>query len=305
MKLPIRNLAHDDEFSLNQALAILWIGKWLVLAVTLVCTALALVASLVIPKKFEAVVLVSAASNASGTSQLSGLGSLASQFGGIASLAGLTVGGDAKKFESIAVLQSEALTEQYIQANNLLPILYARDWDQARMQWKNTDPEKTPTLWKANQYFKKRIRAVTTDAKTGTVSLAITWKDPVLAAKWANGLIKLTNDYLREKSIRESERNISYLNEESAKTNIVEVRHALFTIMQSEISKAMLARGSEEYAFKVLDPAVAPEKPKSPLPVMWTLIGALLGLFLGMFAVLAYSSWGAPTISTVRKEIVE
>jgi len=50
-----------------------------------------------------------------------------------------------------------------------------------------------------------------TDPKTGLVTLSITWNDPNIAAKWANGLVRMANDYLRDQAIEESERNIAYL----------------------------------------------------------------------------------------------
>jgi len=246
-----------------------------------------MIAALIIPKKFEAVIVVAAVSNTPGGAQMGGLSSLASQFGGIASLAGISVGGDSRKSESLAVLQSESLTEGYIRTNNLLPVLYRRDWDSAKMQWKTDNPEKIPTLWKANQYFKKKIRSVVTDSKTGLTLLTIRWRDPVAAAKWANELIGITNDFLRDKAIAESERNIEYLHQEAAKTNIVEARQAIYSLLQTEINKVMVARGNREYAFKILDPAAVPEKPVSPILAIWCAVGTLGGLAVAVFAVLA------------------
>ena len=70
----------------------------------------------------------------------------------------------------------------------------------------------------------------------------------------------MANDNLRDRAIAESERNISYLNEQAAKTDVVGIRQTIYNIMETEINKAMLAKGSEEYAFKLIDPAVVPQK---------------------------------------------
>jgi len=160
--------------------------------------------------------------------------------------------------------------------------LYESQWDEQHKQWKTHEPDKIPTVWKANQRFEKSIRNVTTNAKSGLVTMTITWKDPKIAARWANELVETTNTYLRTKAIEEAERNISYLDSEAAKTNIVEVRQAIFQILQSEINKEMLARGSEEYAFKIVDPADAPERAVSPKKAMWILGGFLLGLLVSV-----------------------
>jgi uncharacterized protein involved in exopolysaccharide biosynthesis len=274
-----------DHFNVAESFEILWRKRWQILVVTVSCGVLASLAAFLLPKRYKASVLLSAVSTTN-ASQLGGMSSLVSQIGGFASLAGLSVGGDSKKAESIAVLQSEALTERYIREHNLLPILYEGQWDKIKAGWKSDDPKKIPTLWKANQYFKKSVRFVGTDTKTGLVTLTITWKDPQTAAKWANDLVEITNDYLRGKAIAETDRDIAFLTDEALKTNVVEAKQAIYRILESEISKGMLARGSNEYAFKILDPAVAPDKPSSPIPFLWISAGIFGGLLLSSAVVL-------------------
>lgn len=282
----------EDEISLRELFDVLWRGKLLILSITAAFTLIAAVAAWVTPKSYKASVVISPVSDTSSSQFGSGLSSLTSQFGGLASLAGISIGGDSKKSESLAVLQSEALTENYIQANHLMQVLYEDKWDPVEKKWRVSDPDKVPTLWKANDYFKKRVRAVTTDTKTGLVTLTITWKDPKLAASWANELVQVTNEYLRTKAINQSERNIIYLNEEAAKTDAVGVKEAIYSILQTEINKQMLARGSDEYAFKVIDPAVPPERAASPKKLIWILVGMFAGLFLSAFVVLIRSAGG-------------
>lgn len=282
----------EDEISLRELFDVLWRGKGLILSITVIFTLIAAIAAWVTPKSYKANVIISPVSDTSSSQFGGGLSSLTSQFGGLASLAGINVGGDSKKSESLAVLQSEALTENYIQANHLMQVLYEDKWDPAEKKWRVSDPDKVPTLWKANDYFKKRVRAVKTDTKTGLVTLTITWKDPKLAASWANELVQVTNEYLRNKAIDQSERNITYLNEEAAKTDAVGVKEAIYSILQTEINKKMLARGSDEYAFKIIDPAVPPERAASPQKLIWILVGMFAGLFLSAFVVLLRSAGG-------------
>jgi uncharacterized protein involved in exopolysaccharide biosynthesis len=239
-----------------------------------------------VPRQYEATAILSPVSGSSSSGQLSGLSSLAAQFGGLGALSGLATA-DSKKAESVATLQSEELTERYIAENNLLPVLYRKKWNSATKTWTTTDPKSVPTLWKANVLFKRHLRTVTTDSKTNLITLRITWTNPYLAAQWANGLVKLTNDYLRDKATAESERNIDYLNAQAAKTDAVGVRQAIYTIMESEINKVMLARGDEEYALKVIDPAFAPETSSSLGPPAWAAIGLLLAFAFAVAVVLA------------------
>jgi uncharacterized protein involved in exopolysaccharide biosynthesis len=284
---PIR----EEEIRLRDLLEELWRTRWIACAVTALFIVAAAGAAWLIPKSYKASVVLLPATNAPGSQLGGGLGSLMSEIGGLASLAGLSAAGDAKKTESIAVLQSDALTERYIEQNRLLPVLYAKLWDPQGRRWKVSDPQKVPTLWKADQFFKKSVRSVTTEMRTGLVTMTVVWDDPHVAATWANGLVKMTNDFLRAKAIEESQRNIAYLSEQAGKTDVVGVKQAIYTILQNEIDKEMLARGTEEYALKIVDPAIAPETPYSPRPMLWVLLAAATGLLVSIFIAFLRLTW--------------
>lgn len=265
--------------------------KWRITAFVILCTLAVGAITWMIPRKYTASVTMAAALNEGSESRLGGLASLASNFGGLASLAGLSMPGEAQKWQSVAVLQSEQLTQKFIAQNNLLPVLFAGKWDARLGRWKTNDPDKIPTLWKANRYFKS-IRKVEVDNRTGLVTLTVTWKNPVQAATWANDIAKMTNDYLRQKAIDKSERSIAYLTQEAAKTTVVEARQAIFTVLTTEINKAMLARGTDEYAFQILDPAYPPEKPSSLPFYAWMIITLFATSILSFLGIFFNVAWG-------------
>jgi uncharacterized protein involved in exopolysaccharide biosynthesis len=284
-------LEREDEIGLYDLSSLFWSRRWLIVCVTAFTTLAAIGVTFLVHKKYQASIVISPISSTDSSNRLGALNSVTSEFAGLASLAGISVGNDSKKSESLAVLQSEALTEAYIQKNDLLPVLYPKKWDAVAKKWKTSDPDEMPTLWKANRYFKNKIRDVVIDNKTSLVTLSITWYDPHVAAKWANDLVRMANDSLRDKEIAESERNIAYLNEEASKTDVVGIRQAVYTLMQSEINKVMVARGSEEFALKVVDPAFAPETPSSPKILLWGIGGFFGGCFFAMLGVLALNAW--------------
>jgi uncharacterized protein involved in exopolysaccharide biosynthesis len=279
--------ASTRDITLGDLLRGLWKLKWLVVAMSLLLMCAAGGAALVLPKQFQASIVVSPASE-DASSRLGGLGAVLADAGGLASsLSGLTLGNNGQKGETIAILQSEALTEDYIRTNGLLQILYKNLWDPASGKWNVTDERKIPTLWKANQLFKRKIRTVVVDSRTGLVTLSIKWKDPVAAAQWANDLVRLTNDHLRTRAILESERNIAYLGEQALKTDVVGAKQAIYSVLQSEINKGMIARGRQEYALRIIDPATPAEFASSPVPTLWGMVGLLSGLLLGAIVVYA------------------
>jgi uncharacterized protein involved in exopolysaccharide biosynthesis len=292
MDATYQNPTEQPELRLSELINLLRRRKRLIIGFAVILTVLAGIAAVLLPKHYKAVIVISPVTQTQGGGgQLSGVGSMLSSLGGgLASLAGLA-GNDSKRAESLAVLQSEALTEKYIQQNDLLPILFPKQWDANNKRWRVTDPASLPTLWKGNEFFKKNVRTILTDPKSGLVTMTISWTDAHIAAKWANDLVAITNDYLRKKAIDESERNIAFLNEQAAKTDIVTVKQAIYSILQSEINKEMLARGNDEYAFKILDPAVAPERPSTP-PPPFLMAAALVGsLGLSVMIAFVYVCW--------------
>ena len=265
--------------------------RWLLAAVAVASVLAAALLAWLTPPSYVVEILVSPVSTSPTGGEFGGASSALGELGGLASLAGLGGAASQTATDSVAVLKSEALTQGYIANNNLLPVLYYKEWDARAQRWKVTDPNKVPTLWKANRYFQKKVRAVVADPKTNLVTLTVKWKDPHVAADWANGLVRMANDYLRKKAIDQAERNIAYLNQQAAATDIVPVKEAIYTLLESQINKEMIARGTDEYAFKVLDPAIAPERKSSPQPVLWVVLGLLAGQILCVLAAYGHLAW--------------
>jgi uncharacterized protein involved in exopolysaccharide biosynthesis len=286
MSVPEQTAASDVK--LKSLAEIVSRDRKLIIIVTLLFGVIALVGAIFSEKQYKSTIQFSVVSN---QQHGGGAGGMMSQFGALASLAGVSIGGDSEKFEAIALLQSRYLTEMFIEQNDLLPVLFAEGWDAKTGRWISSDPKKIPTLWKAAEVQFKKIRSVVQDPKTGLVTLSITWRDPVLAAKWANGLVALTNKLSRDRAIRDSQRNIAYLSDQVTKTQLVPVQTALSTLLENEYKQSMLAGGNEEYALKVIDPGAVPELPSSIRRAFVVLGGLLGGLFLGLLFVFVRSSW--------------
>jgi LPS O-antigen subunit length determinant protein (WzzB/FepE family) len=176
---------------------------------------------------------------------------------------------------------------EFISQGNLLTILFDEDWDKRAGKWTVGD-EDVPTLADGVELFDEDIRSVSVDSNTGLVSLSIEWTDPALAAAWANELVVQLNHMLRERDMREASSSLEYLQQELAKSGVIEIRGALFELIEQQQKRRMLASVHEQYAFRVLDPAVAPEvdDPVRPRLAVVMSMAALLGVLFGAFAAL-------------------
>lgn len=274
----------DHELSLLEIAQQLLQHKLLIAVSTILCGLVAAVGAFLITPTYRAEVLLSPVDP---DGPKSNLGGLASQLGAFASLAGINSAKGSEKEEALATLQSRLLTDTFVEEKNLLPILFSSKWDSARQAWKSSSVKDQPTLWDANKLFTKTVRQVTQDRKTGLVTLAITWKDPQLAADWANELVRRTNLYLRSKAIARSNANIAYLQDQLTRNSMVEIHQAVNGLIEDEIKKVMFAQGTEEYAFAIVDPAVVPQERISPKRSLITVGGLVLGFLLSaIFALL-------------------
>ena len=70
------------------------------------------------------------------------------------------------------------------------------------------------------------------------------------------------------------------------KSSVVELQDVLHRLVEAEMKEVILANINEEYAFRVIDPAVVPEKPFSPRIVLLAVLGVISGALMGLFLAL-------------------
>lgn len=248
---------------------------WIV-GITATFTILAVIFALTATPRFRADATISEVSSA-GTG---GLSALAGELGGIASLVGVNLAGlDSSGQFGMAVLRSRNLVDEFIRRNELLPIL-------SQSQAAETEL----TLWHGTENFRRNILKINQDARTGVIVVSITWTDPIAAAAWANGLVALANEMIRQRARETAERNITYLKKQIDETPVAEMQRVMYNLVESESKTLMLANVREEYAFMVVDPAVPPELRDSPKRTLIVIVGTLVGGFLGLMFAFAHST---------------
>jgi uncharacterized protein involved in exopolysaccharide biosynthesis len=265
----------EDEISLSDIWRILVRYKWLILAATVLCVLASTLFALLMTPVYRAEVLIAPVTERDNNSRFA---AQMDEFGGIAALAGINVERGGKKNEAIATLKSRMFTEQFIKDEKLLPVLFQSKWDEDNQHWDDADPEEIPTLGDAYEVFDEEVRRIREDRKTGLVVLSIEWEDPDEAARWANELVRRVNALLRNKAVRESESAINYVQEQLKQTSVVELRQVLHRLMESEMKEIILAKINQEFAFRVIDPAVAAEEAFKPNIALLLLLGAMLGI---------------------------
>lgn len=274
--------------SLHAVLAVLLAKRWWLLigtlSVTVACWAYAFLATPV----YRAATLVAPASQQGSLG--SAFGPMLQRFGGLSSLAGIELGaGGSEIEEAIGVLESREFTERFIERNNLRPILFADWWDQERGTWKVPEA-KQPTPARAFNFFKRKVRTIIRDRRTGLITIQIEWTDRHLAARWANDLVRELNEEMRARAISEANAYLNYLEKEYAQTTVVATREAIARLIEANVRRRMVATVTPEFAVRVLGAALPPDATDIVRPRRFLLIvgGPFVGLFVSVVAVLSY-----------------
>jgi uncharacterized protein involved in exopolysaccharide biosynthesis len=283
--MSVADLTSVSEVPGNRELiAVLWRRRWLITLCSVVFAGLlAVVAFNMTPIFRGAAVLVPADANHGGMgiggSLASGMGSV----GGLAALAGLNLGTSQSQVEeSLAVLKSRQFTETFISRNNLMPELFAKQWDAQAGKWR-VEGDKQPTLNKGFKAF-DGLRTVNRDPKTGLITLQIDWRDREKAVDWTDKLVQQLNDEMRTRAIADANASLGYLQKELSAASEVSTREAISRLIESQIKQRMLANVTQEYALRYVDRPIVPDASEkvAPRKTLMIAVGLLLGLTIGM-----------------------
>jgi len=217
-----------------------------------------------------------------------GLSAMMGQLGGLGGLIGLPMSGGGNATEAMAVLNSQRFAQQIISEEKMMNHFFAEKWDAVRGEWDVADQRDVPTAWDAWEIFNNEVRSVFDDTEHGLIAITIEWTDRELAAHWANLIAARVDDELRARKLAQLDRSLQYLNEKLENADVVELRTAISKVMEAQISERMLVSVRDEFAYRVIDPAVVadedrPVRPKRIfLAVIAIVIGGGLGLAIGL-----------------------
>lgn len=303
--IPINQPEDSDEINLLDWWQILTKRKRLVIAAAFLCAFVAAVISLVMTPIYRADVLLAPAQAGEAAGGLQA--ALASQFGGLANLAGISMPGGGDVDMALVTLQSRRFIDRFVREQKIKPILFEERWDKEAAAWKEQSASPVtilkniimpgdgvrrasdlapgePSLLETYKLFTEEVLGVRKEAETGVVTVQIEWEDPVIAAQWANALVARLNAEIRQDAIDESERSIGYLKEQIESTNLAGLQTVMYRLIEEHTKNITLAKANDDYALKIIDPAVVPEESVKPNRRLMVVLGFMAGLLLGVLA---------------------
>jgi hypothetical protein len=293
---------YDDEIDLRELFAALWASKATILGIVLISALISVSVALFLPNKYTSQALLAPRSDSGAGGAL---GQMASQFGGLASLAGVNLGGlgdQGSTAVAIEMLKSREFFGTYLYDEVLIDLMAAEGWDRGTGKVLIDDSlfdEKTatwvrdvseefqvkPSVQEAYEEFSEEFLGVSEDTTTGFVTVAVTHYSPTVARNWVALAVKGINEAVRARDVEEAEKSIAFLNQQRLKTSLVSLTEVFAELIEQQTKTVMLANASDEYVFQVIEPPVAPEIKSEPKRALICALGTLLGGMLAVFLV--------------------
>ena len=202
---------YDDEIDLRELFGVLWSGRIKIIVITAVFAVGSVFYALSVPNQYKATALLAPAQSDGG-----GLSSALGQLGGLASLAGVSIGGGESSESQIAqeIMKSWSFVETFIADNNLEVEVYAAEgwskgsgelhinqdtYDSESGDWLTEDSNGNivpPTSWQLFKTFSGML-SVSEDKKSGLVSVSIEYYSPQIAKEWLDMYVQPLFCYLR------------------------------------------------------------------------------------------------------------
>jgi len=283
--------------NVGEIIGTLWDGKWIITSITTVCAIGAVFYALSLPNIYSSTTRLTQAEQSS-----SSLSSLMKQYAGLASVAGLSLGGDDQQIGyAIEVLQSRRFLKLLIDKHDILvPLIAAEGWDEqtgsllirerlydtTQNKWvRDVKPPYTaePSLEEAHKVWRETFSI----NRTGSfVSITVQHYSPFLTKEWVEIVVDEINAFVKTQEVEEAERSINYLMQELENTTVAESKTLLYDLIQRQTETIMLANVRDEYVFKTIDPPTVPVEKTGPSRALTCIVITLVGGFISCFLVL-------------------
>lgn len=294
-----QSYSRDTDLTFADLANVIWKGKWICLLITLMFALASFVYAISLPNIYKATALLRPASQSGGGS----LAALSGQFGGLASLAGVSLGeGDIRK-EVIAqeLIQSWGFIEKFISSRDIAPQVFAVvGWDPqskrlsydralydigsqswTREEDRSNQKFSKPSSWELYEVFRENM-LIAQNKKTGLITLSIEHYSPEIAANWVQEIIVDINRYMRDQDIAEAKANISFLNEQIENTSISEMQAVFYRLIEEQTKTLMLAQASNEYVLKTISKAKVPEEKSRPMRAIICILVTFVGWLISI-----------------------
>lgn len=283
------NYENQEDIELSELFTAVWNSKLIISLITSIFAIVSIFYALSLPNIYSSYAMLKPSDNSNSSSNILG------QYAGMASLAGISIGSSGstdKSIEAIERIRSyEFFSKFFLPEIAYQDLVAVKDWnssnniliyddevfDTSAMKWVDGIPSTQDAFKTYND-----IVSLYQDKKTRFVSLSIKHHSPHIAKKWVDILIKKINSSMRNEEKAAALKSVDFLNEQMQQVNYQEIRQAIASLQENQLKSLMLIESNEDYIFKILDPAIVPEKKSEPKRSLIVIIATILGFFISL-----------------------
>lgn len=292
----------EEGLNLKELIDALLKFKYFITVITLIFAFASVKYSISLPNIYTSKAVLQF-SDDGGSSQFS---NIASQYGGVASLAGLSIPSQSssKNHLAIATIQSrefvdhligfEGISANLMAAKEFNPstkkIIYDPEiYDSNKNQWIRSNPpsrKKIPSNHEIYETIYNKTINLTLERDSGFLIITFEHLSPVFAKEFLDLLIQELNNVVREKDLNEATLALKYLENQLDVTIQKDVRQSINKLIEAQLKTKMFANTKDDYLVSSIDKPYIPEVKSSPRRLIICIIGTMIGFFLSCFLVL-------------------
>lgn len=284
-----------EEVSLSELLQALYKSKFTIIFITALFAVSSVIIAINIPNLYKSETKLIASSESTAN-----LSSIAGSLGGLASMAGLSLGGESGEKSLIAreMLKSRKFLSKFVANRGILvPLIAAEGVDEQgdllineklynsqTKEWvRDVVPPKPVVPASEDIYFAfQDYLTVEHDKKSGITTVSFEFYRADIAQQWLAWLIEDLNKEIKATDMVEAKESITYLTELINKNENAALREAFYQLVEEQTKTLLLTEVRDEYVYRAIDPATFPEEKSSPqralICVVMTIVGGIIAV---------------------------
>lgn len=252
-------------------LRVIWKWKILIIAVVFLTVLTTTIKTSGKKAVYEATAVITPVSEEKGSG---GLAVLSQQFGGFP---GLSLPPSTSTAEIMNLLKSKMIRGKMIERYNLMPILFPEDWEEGKQEWKAARSK-----WDGLRELDSRIN-IQNNVKDNTILVSAQFHNPEITVKLINYLLTTMTEYMGNEARRAALTKRRFLEEQLRTTSDPMIRQKINNLISQQIETAMMSEISEDFAFKIIDPPLVPDKGLKSNRIKTITLSILTSFFAGIF----------------------
>jgi len=284
-----------EEINLGEILKALLDRKFFIMASIILSTSISILYSFNLVNTYTTSVLLAPSDDDTKSSMLG-------QMGGLAGLAGVSLGDGAvnKTDEAIERIKTyEFFSKHFLPNVKLENLMAVSNWNKGKNsivyddriynsnndQWVRksripfTNISKVPSTQEAFIRYKELLY-IDQDRKTSFVSILVSHESPYKAKEWADLILSKINQSMRDEKKNKTIKSLDFLNDQYPLTDYKEIRQSIASLQEEQMKSLMMLEVSEFFVFKILDYPIVPEKKSGPKRSFIILLGTIFGFLV-------------------------